>query len=145
MLANTTVAIRASGDPPTVRLCVAQTASFVLPLQLAGGAAPRPPQIPLLSFVFNPCSCHKMLIQNHSYNSLPTVMFQINFNILYKCSPVKTSLYTIFGTLLLSACLSGNNTLILLPDVHLDNATYNCPCENTSICKFNPTIFTDCP
>src|SRR5258708_15077833 len=56
----------------------------------------------------------------------------------YRLNPCKISLYTIFCTLLLSFP-SGNNTLILFPEVHLDNATYNCPCENTCVCKFNPT------
>jgi hypothetical protein len=51
--------------------------------------------------------------------------FDFLFYILYAI-PLSISLYTIFAVFL-STFHSFNNTLIRFADVHLDNATYNCP------------------
>jgi len=61
----------------------------------------------------------------------------------YNSSPVSISLYTTFTVLPPSTSLS--NTFTLCPDVHLDNPTYNCPCEKTDFLKSNPTFWRDFP
>ena len=48
-----------------------------------------------------------------------------------------------FGVLPSSASFS--KTFSLEPDVHLDNPTYNWPCEKTGDHKSNLTCFNDCP
>ena len=45
----------------------------------------------------------------------------------------------------LPSSASFSKTFNLFPDVHLDNPTYNWPCEKTGDRKSNPTCFNDCP
>jgi hypothetical protein len=53
----------------------------------------------------------------------------------YNSNPVSISLYTMLGVFPPSTSFS--NTFSLVPDVHLDNPTYNCPCEKTEDRKSN--------
>src|SRR5271154_784899 len=61
----------------------------------------------------------------------------------YNSNPVSISLYTTLHVLPLSS--SFNSTFNLSPDVHRESPTYNCPCENTGVLKYNPTCVSDCP
>ena len=69
----------------------------------------------------------------------------IQYNFYYSLILLNTSLYTILSVLLLSWLCSGRSTEIFNSEVHLENATYSCPCENTDVLRLIPTCSTDCP
>jgi len=115
---------RAYKDVPSARLCTASPACS-MPSQLARGLHPLDP---LAASQHVALAALNPNIQSHLISFISLIQYK---SYHYNSSAVSISLYTTFTVLPPSTSFS--NTFTLCPDVHLDNPTYNCPCEKKQI------------